>query len=88
MAIIRAGFVWKIIDHKWADFEEAFWGFKSDKRSTAENSSTLSIFYRLNLEQTQAKILAAGGSILGPAFSFPSARRFHFVDPNGNEFAV
>lgn len=26
-AIFKAGFVWKIIDNKWAGFEEAFWGF-------------------------------------------------------------
>lgn len=26
-AIFKAGFVWKIIDHKWLDFEDAFWGF-------------------------------------------------------------
>ncbi|MDT8419435.1 MAG: DNA-3-methyladenine glycosylase I [Desulfuromonadales bacterium] len=26
-AIFKAGFVWKVIDHKWPAFEEAFWGF-------------------------------------------------------------
>ena len=26
-AIFKAGFVWKVVDHKWAGFEEAFWGF-------------------------------------------------------------
>lgn len=26
-AIFKAGFVWKIIDHKWPGFESAFWGF-------------------------------------------------------------
>ncbi|MBL1320775.1 MAG: DNA-3-methyladenine glycosylase I [Methylophaga sp.] len=26
-AIFKAGFIWKIIDHKWAGFEEAFWRF-------------------------------------------------------------
>jgi 3-methyladenine DNA glycosylase Tag len=25
--IFQAGFVWKIIEHKWDGFEEAFWGF-------------------------------------------------------------
>jgi len=33
-------------------------------------------------------ILGAGGSIIKPIFSFPGGRRFHFTDPNGNEFAV
>ena len=26
-AIFKAGFVWKIIEHKWPGFEETFWGF-------------------------------------------------------------
>jgi 3-methyladenine DNA glycosylase Tag len=26
-AIFKAGFVWKIIDHKWDGFEDAFWNF-------------------------------------------------------------
>jgi len=26
-AIFKAGFYWKVIDHKWAGFEEAFWHF-------------------------------------------------------------
>jgi len=30
-AIFKAGFVWKIIDNKWAGFEEAFWGFDTGR---------------------------------------------------------
>ena len=30
-AIFKAGFVWKIVEHKWPDFEEAFWGFDVDR---------------------------------------------------------
>ena len=26
-AIFKAGFVWRVIDNKWANFEKAFWGF-------------------------------------------------------------
>ena len=36
----------------------------------------------------RTKIEAAGGSIIKPIFSFPGGRRFHFGDPNGNEYAV
>ena len=62
--------------------------FKSDLHSSTENGSALTVFYSNNLEQTQAKIEQAGGGILQPIFSFPGGRRFHFSDPNGNEFAV
>ncbi len=62
--------------------------YKSDLSSSTENGSTLIVFYSENLEQTQIKIEGAGGSILKPIFSFPGGHRFHFSDPNGNEYAV
>ena len=30
----------------------------------------------------------AGGIIARPIFAFPGGRRFHFIDPGGNELAV
>jgi predicted enzyme related to lactoylglutathione lyase len=62
--------------------------FKSDLSASTDNGSALIVFYSKNLEQTQQKIEQAGGSIIKPIFSFPGGRRFHFSDPNGNEFAV
>ena len=62
--------------------------FKSDLIVSTENGSALIVFYSKDLEQTQAKIKSAGGSIIKPIFSFPGGRRFHFADPNGNEYAV
>jgi len=41
-----------------------------------------------NLDEIQQKIEAAGGTISVPIFSFPGGKRFHFVDPTGNELAV
>ena len=55
--------------------------------STA-NGSALVVFYSYELEKTQSKIVDAGGEIIKPIFSFPGGRRFHFSDPNGNEYAV
>jgi len=62
--------------------------YKSELTASVENGSALIVFYSKELEKTQAKIKAAGGSIIKPAFSFPGGRRFHFSDPNGNEYAV
>ena len=62
--------------------------FKSDKVSSTEAGGALIIFYSKELENTQEKIKDAGGSIIKPIFSFPGGRRFHFSDPNGNEYAV
>ena len=62
--------------------------FKSDSTASTNNGGALIVFYSKELEQTQSKIENAGGSIIKPIFSFPSGRRFHFSDPNGNVYAV
>jgi uncharacterized protein len=62
--------------------------YKSDQSTSTENGSALLVFYSREIEQTREKIIAAGGSIVKPIFSFPGGRRFHFSDPNDNEYAV
>tara|TARA_B100001059_G_scaffold109513_1_gene109563 strand:+ start:304 stop:651 length:348 start_codon:yes stop_codon:yes gene_type:complete len=61
--------------------------FKSDLVVT-KNGSPLIVLYSNELKATQDKIEKAGGKIIKPTFSFPGGRRFHFNDPNENEFAV
>jgi predicted enzyme related to lactoylglutathione lyase len=41
-----------------------------------------------DLEVALAAVTKAGGRIVKPIFAFPGGRRFHFLDPNGNELAV
>ena len=62
--------------------------YKSDLEASTEQGSALIVFYSQALEETLEKIIAAGGKIVKPVFSFPGGRRFHFSDPNGNEYAV
>lgn len=62
--------------------------FKADLSSKTERGAALIVFYSSALEQTLANIEKAGGIIVKPIFEFPGGRRFHFTDPNGNEFAV
>lgn len=62
--------------------------YQSKLVSSTANGGALIVFYSKNLDKIQLKIIANGGSILKPIFDFPGGRRFHFSDPNGNEFAV
>lgn len=62
--------------------------FKSDKAATTENGSVLVVLYSSELETTAEKVVSSGGKIIQDIFSFPGGRRFHFSDPNGNEYAV
>ena len=62
--------------------------YKYNLTDSNANGGALIIFYSMKLESTQSKIENAGGSIVRPIYSFPGGRRFHFGDPNGNEYAV
>ncbi|MBU0473287.1 MAG: VOC family protein [Bacteroidetes bacterium] len=62
--------------------------FKSDQTVSTKNGSVLIVLYSNNLEQTLFNIKSEGGAIIKPIFPFPGGRRFHFSDPNGNEYAV
>jgi predicted enzyme related to lactoylglutathione lyase len=46
------------------------------------------VLYSQNLEATLASVVQAGGKIHKEIFSFPGGRRFHFLDPDGNQLAV
>ena len=62
--------------------------FKADLSSKTANGAALAVFYSDDLEATQASVEQAGGEIIKAIFSFPGGRRFHFLEPAGNEFAV
>jgi hypothetical protein len=62
--------------------------FKADLTSTARQGSALIVLLSENLEETQSKIESSGGKISEPIFAFPGGRRFHFIEPGGNELAV
>lgn len=62
--------------------------FKSDKTATTRNGSVLVVLYSTDLEGTLEKVKSAGGKIIQDIFLFPGGRRFHFTDPNGNEYAA
>lgn len=62
--------------------------FRANLCSTTATGGALLVFYSRNLEATLARVKAAGGKIVKPVFAFPGGRRFHFIEPGGNEFAV
>ena len=62
--------------------------YRADLASSTDNGAALLVFYSSDLQATLDKVVRAGGTINKPVFSFPGGRRFHFVEPGGNEFAV
>lgn len=86
-------FNWGFVDYgpEYAAFSNAGMDggfYKSDKNMSTEKGSALVVFYTKDLESMITTIENAGGKIIKDIFSFPGGRRFHFSDPNDNEFAV
>jgi predicted enzyme related to lactoylglutathione lyase len=62
--------------------------FKSELSSSTASGGALIVIYANSLESLQTKIEQAGGTIVRPIYAFPGGRRFHFLEPSGNELAV
>lgn len=62
--------------------------FRAEQTAATASGSALVVLYSERLEDTRARIEAAGGRIVRPVFTFPGGRRFHFVEPGGSELAV
>jgi len=62
--------------------------YRAEMAARVSNGSALVILYHSDLEGLRQAVLDAGGTLEKDIFSFPGGRRFHFLDPSGNEFAV
>jgi predicted enzyme related to lactoylglutathione lyase len=51
-------------------------------------SAPLAVIRTDDVEAAFDAVSKAGGVIAKPIFGFPGGRRFHFIDPGGNELAV
>jgi len=64
-------------------------GFDGTKeRQIAGTSGSLVILYSETLDDSLNAVKRAGGNIVKDPFEFPGGRRFHFLDPCGNELAI
>ena len=54
----------------------------------APASGVLLVFYSEDLERDRDRVVELGATISQDIFGFPGGRRFHFVDPVGNEYAI
>lgn len=61
-------------------------GLQSDQQEATK--APLPVIDVKNLEATLTAVTAIGAPITKPIFSFPGGRRFHFLDPSGNELAA
>ena len=85
-----AVFSWKFTDYgaTYTAFSES--GLQGGFEFTTDPiiNGALIVLYDEDLEKVQSVIKKAGGKIIIPIFEFPGGKRFHFLDPSGNELAV
>ena len=62
-------------------------GFRRAAEAPSPNGVLL-VFFSENLERDRDRVKELGASISQDIFEFPGGRRFHFVDPLGNEYAI
>jgi len=56
--------------------------------SEHQTAKPLVVLFAPDLEAVRERIIRAGGKISRDIFAFPGGRRFHYVDPSGNELGV
>ena len=83
-------FAWKFIDYgpTYVSFTDSGLEGGFERSEDTIVNGVLIVLYHKDLNKVKAKIVEAGGKISKDIFSFPGGRRFHFLDPSGNELAV
>lgn len=61
-------------------------GLQADQQEATK--APLPVIEVKDLEETLAAVISAGAPVTKPIFSFPGGRRFHFLDPSGNELSA
>lgn len=82
-------FGWKFTDYgpDYVAFSESGLDGGFEKSDQVLNGA-LVVLYHDKLESIKEKVEEAGGTISKDIFHFPGGRRFHFLDPAGNELGI
>lgn len=83
-------FGWSFTDYgpNYTAFENAGISGGFEKTDKPLTNGVLVVLHYENLEEIKQNILNLGGKISVDIFSFPGGKRFHFLDPSGNELAI
>jgi predicted enzyme related to lactoylglutathione lyase len=83
-------FGWQFTDYgpEYVAFAESGLDGGFEKTDANIVNGALVVLYHNDLEGTRDNVIQSGGIISMDIFSFPGGRRFHFLDPSGNELAV
>ncbi|MEN5073320.1 VOC family protein [Isoptericola cucumis] len=63
-------------------------GLRLAEESEIARGGPFVLLYSDDLDATLAAVTSAGGRVVNGPYEFPGGRRFHFLDPSGNELGV
>ena len=86
-------FFTNVFDWNYTDWSETYSdttksGTSSGVNADRNQSMPLTVIYSNDLNTTKEKVIENGGIVILDTYAFPGGRRFHFMEPNGNELAV
>lgn len=55
---------------------------------TVTRGGPLVLLYAEDLDDAVERVTESGGTVVNGPYEFPGGRRFHFLDPSGNELGV
>lgn len=89
-AFYASAFGWKFTDYgpDYIAFSNSGLEGGFEKSDQAIVNGALVVLYQPQLENIRETVINLGGTISKDIFSFPGGRRFHFIDPAGNELAI
>ena len=89
------GFYCQVFGWTFTDYGDDYTAFEDSgvsggfaKTESVARGGPLVVLYHQDLELAKENVIRGGGKISQDIFSFPGGRRFHFIDPGGNELAV
>jgi uncharacterized protein len=89
----EAAFGWQFNDYgptyagiRAADGEGEIGGLNGERAPV--RGGPLVLLFSDDLDATVAAVTEAGGQVAEGPYDYPGGRRFHFVDPSGNELGV
>lgn len=92
-AFYEQAFGWEFTDYgpdyagiRWTSGEGEVGGLNAAKEGS--RGGVLVLLYSDDLDATVRNVADAGGEVVEGPYDFPGGRRFHFIDPAGNELGV
>jgi predicted enzyme related to lactoylglutathione lyase len=68
--------------------QEEAGGLRLAETSDVTRGGPFVLLFSDDLDATLAAVTAAGGEVVSGPYEFPGGRRFHFLDPSGNELGA